>query len=522
MTALLLLAALLPARDDPPFRDVQIDPAFRPYLQANLLLMETTGAKVVKLPDGNYLLLGVASTVLKNDGAEERVRAERVCHLKVLEDVVGTTQGVQIASVQTSGEKIEVTVENGGKKVKSVATYLDMTEARVRGVTKDMPVVGRWYSKDGKVFYLALAARCDKKGNPVDVPSPANGGGGSAARPSGSWVEEPLGAIVVMENRARRWVYLVALTAEEMRYKESVSGDKVLREAAGDKKVRAIQTADGAVYARNAKTGCFERIAPPVVVLVRAEGVGSTPEDALKDAFRGAVRRAVGTVVDAETLVKNKGVVSDTVLTYSNGYIKAYQEVDKREDKGVFRTTIKAVVERQGLERKLRAEKISVQGIDGRGLRAAVVSELEAEENAKKLLEKALEAFPVNVYQLEFESAEVVERTRSSVTLRVKVRFRADPRAYGLFALNLVRTLNGIARDRGQLLLVAGADTGTESLPVRRGRRRPVYTPPQRQSQGEVWLPPVSSWNPLLPKALEKYVGVGVLTSVAGNGRMTG
>lgn len=47
------------------------------------------------------------------------------------------------------------------------------------------------------------------------------------------------------------------------------------------------------------------------------EGVGMTPDEALKDAFRNAVRQVVGAVVDAETLVKNDEVINDKVLTYS-------------------------------------------------------------------------------------------------------------------------------------------------------------------------------------------------------------
>src|SRR6516164_7487637 len=52
---------------------------------------------------------------------------------------------------------------------------------------------------------------------------------------------------------------------------------------------------------------------------VIAEGVGTTADDALRDAFRAAVRQTVGTMVDAETLVKNDTVISDKVLTYSDG-----------------------------------------------------------------------------------------------------------------------------------------------------------------------------------------------------------
>ena len=48
-----------------------------------------------------------------------------------------------------------------------MSEYLQVTTAQVQGVAKDMPVVGRWRSRDGSVFYLALGVVVDKSGRPV-------------------------------------------------------------------------------------------------------------------------------------------------------------------------------------------------------------------------------------------------------------------------------------------------------------------------------------------------------------------
>jgi hypothetical protein len=45
----------------------------------------------------------------------------------------------------------------------------------------------------------------------------------------------------------------------------------------------------------------------------RRQGSVSTADEALKDAFRNAVRQVVGAVVDADTLVKNDEVIDDKV-----------------------------------------------------------------------------------------------------------------------------------------------------------------------------------------------------------------
>jgi tetratricopeptide (TPR) repeat protein len=166
--ALLLLALAIPGEESP-FTDVVLDEPFRPYLLANRVLMETTGAKVVRLPDGNYLLLGVASAPLDEDSPRARAAAEKVCREAALRDVVATTQGVQIASVQKAEDRLVVTVEKGESKVKSISSYLEITTTRVAGMAREMPVVGRWRSRDGRVLYVVTGVVCDRSGNLVQT-----------------------------------------------------------------------------------------------------------------------------------------------------------------------------------------------------------------------------------------------------------------------------------------------------------------------------------------------------------------
>ena len=67
---MLLLGAAPSAADR--FSDVRIEKPFDRYLLANPLLMESTGAKVIKLPKKRSLVLAVASTVLKDNSATDR------------------------------------------------------------------------------------------------------------------------------------------------------------------------------------------------------------------------------------------------------------------------------------------------------------------------------------------------------------------------------------------------------------------------------------------------------------------
>ena len=127
---------------------------------------------------------------------------------------------------------------------------------------------------------------------------------------------------------------------------------------------------------------------------VFAEGVGSTKEEAIKDAFRAAVRQVVGEVVDGETLVKNEKLVKDQVLTYSDGFIPEHRVTSEKRDNGLFRIGIEAKVQRRSVIMKLKAANITLKSLDGESLYGSVVTQEEAKANATQLLRKALADLP--------------------------------------------------------------------------------------------------------------------------------
>ena len=149
------------------FSEVEIEPAYAEYLRADRLLMEVTGAKVLSLRGGDRVILAVASTVLKDNSAQERLRAEKVCRVKALASVVGTTQGVQVCRVERLTERTAVVLVGEVEKAASVSELLQTTQTKVEGVAKDMAVVGRWKSPEGDVFYLAIGGVYDRHGKPV-------------------------------------------------------------------------------------------------------------------------------------------------------------------------------------------------------------------------------------------------------------------------------------------------------------------------------------------------------------------
>jgi len=135
----------------------RIDPEFAGYLLADPLLMEVEGAKVIRLEDDRILVLGVASSALKDGTAADRKRAETIARQRALAHIVAEKTGVQVARAETFDKKTTVTIsDDAGEKAESVAEYLETTQAKVRGATRDFPIVGRWTSADGTLFTVAV------------------------------------------------------------------------------------------------------------------------------------------------------------------------------------------------------------------------------------------------------------------------------------------------------------------------------------------------------------------------------
>jgi hypothetical protein len=118
-------------------------------------------------------VLAVASTVLKDNSPDERLRADKVCKAKAFAYLVQEQKGVQVFHVEESKDKTVVVNVNGKEHGTSLSESLEVTKTKVEGIAKDMPVVGRWKSKEGDVFYLAIGGIINKKGEIVRDKIPA-------------------------------------------------------------------------------------------------------------------------------------------------------------------------------------------------------------------------------------------------------------------------------------------------------------------------------------------------------------
>lgn len=201
--------------------------------------------------------------------------------------------------------------------------------------------------------------------------------------------------------------------------------------------------------------------------VVFAEGVGTTKEEAIKDAFRAAVRQVVGEIVDGETLVTNESLVKDQVLTYSDGFIPEHKELSTTRENGLFRVSVQARVQRRSLIEKLGAARITLKNLDGQSLYGQVITEVAAEKDAAALIGKALEGFPDQYLEAKVVGEpNVLKKSDSDAVLEFHVEIAPNLVAYKAFANRLCKTLEAISRHKGKFSTVAKARGGDRGRPA--------------------------------------------------------
>ncbi|MBF0227838.1 MAG: hypothetical protein HQK76_20520 [Desulfobacterales bacterium] len=138
------------------FMDIEIEEPFKPYLLNNRTLMEMGGVKILKLDDGRKVILCVTMTEYNDDSAKDKIRRIKVCRNKAVANLLTEKEGVQVATYSKTSEQSVIVTENGVEKGKSIAESLEITEAKAKGIVQSLPIIGKWRSKDGGTFFLAI------------------------------------------------------------------------------------------------------------------------------------------------------------------------------------------------------------------------------------------------------------------------------------------------------------------------------------------------------------------------------
>jgi hypothetical protein len=178
---------------------------------------------------------------------------------------------------------------------------------------------------------------------------------------------------------------------------------------------------------------------------VVTEGVGRTPDEAEKDAWRAAVGQVVGAMVDTETLVKNDKLVVDQVLSYSSGYIERFNVLSRDSAGGLFRVRLEAWVKRTKLQERLTSLRVVRLDVSGKDLAAQIVTRQRQATDAGASLGNALAPFYRGEHLKIVKVTQApIELVGDSVDLPYEVQVAIDSVLFSRMKSNLLAVLKEI------------------------------------------------------------------------------
>jgi len=192
---------------------------------------------------------------------------------------------------------------------------------------------------------------------------------------------------------------------------------------------------------------------------VTADGYGSTPGQADKDALRAAVKKAVGTFVDSETLIDKEEVVKDEILTHSDGFVEKVLDAGKAEQvsDNIWKVTKKVLVRKGKLVAKLERGGVVTAEMDGEDIWAQEISKIQNVNDGRALLKKFLQENTMNkllvARQVDAQgnasdqAGPVVETNyntgKTTLTFHIQVRYNLEV-YYKQYAPQLIKLLDQI------------------------------------------------------------------------------
>lgn len=210
-------------------------------------------------------------------------------------------------------------------------------------------------------------------------------------------------------------------------------------------------------------------------VAVTVTGFGVSAAAAEKDALMRAVRVAVGSYVDSETLVRNDRLIKEQILEASGSYVSSYDLVGdpKRRDDGLWEVEVQAIVRGGQVRERLEAVKIVQPGVDTKDVVAEAVTKIENAKQGAAILEKQ---FPRQMLprllvarlidangqptQKISPKTKTLNDGRLSATWNVEIYFNSKA-FYDSVVPHLDRVLSGISKASGGPL-ISSSDTSTK------------------------------------------------------------
>ena len=197
------------------------------------------------------------------------------------------------------------------------------------------------------------------------------------------------------------------------------------------------------------------------IVTVIGKGVGIDKENALKDAYRDAIERAVGMYVDAEQMVRNGELVQEQILTHSNAYIERFDvKEEKKESNGLIKVRILAQVKKSDLSKKMTEvlpPQVFKVGRELQDVHAKLTTQVKRNIDGVALLKKGLSGLnPRDLINVSLVSTTPFIRTDEKKTdkvyLHYLLKFEMNMDKYKEFSSVLDGVLSQISLDETKVV----------------------------------------------------------------------
>lgn len=179
-------------------------------------------------------------------------------------------------------------------------------------------------------------------------------------------------------------------------------------------------------------------------------------------------------------MVKNDQVISDKVLTYSDGFIESYEETENKKEDGLFHVRISAEVKRLSLVDKLRGAKVTTKNVQGQDIAASAATQLEQRQNAAELISKYLGELP-DVLECKARKLTGQDYDEASSTLTLDISVAAKRSKYAAFLKRFTDLMKKVCLQRdsvdftakpkitGKTVVFAWSSFPAAGIPIPRG-----------------------------------------------------
>ena len=161
LTVILVVFFSSPVFSEAPseIKELTINEPFKSAMLADqdVFTVDDNEVRIYQLKDGRMLLVGIGVTPLDDGSPDDIQKAWRMCELNAQIAIVQKRDGIQIKSYKETQELEKTAVY--------VSSFLSVSESKIRGMVKDIPVIGSWKCSGDPKLYVAIGQVKDTSNN---------------------------------------------------------------------------------------------------------------------------------------------------------------------------------------------------------------------------------------------------------------------------------------------------------------------------------------------------------------------